>query len=224
VVVFHTAGDKSGDWNLKEIAETLQAMLNVSGQEDKLTELAGEGGDGGRQKVLDYAEGLAADTYNRLVSDFTQAGIDFVEVAKGMLLRSIDQMWVDHLETMDYMRRGIGLRGYGQRDPLVEYKKEAYRLYHELLDLIRQQLVYSIYRTGDALKMAPAALLNLSQSEQPKNLKLEGAAKEMEKLSAKRDNFDLVREKAKDESGKAVGRNDLCPCGSGKKFKKCCGQ
>ncbi|MDD3285391.1 MAG: preprotein translocase subunit SecA [Patescibacteria group bacterium] len=224
VVVFHTAGDKSGDWNLKEIAETLQAMLNVSGQEDKLTELAGEGGDAGRQKVLDYAEGLAADTYNLLVSDFTQAGIDFVEVAKGMLLRSIDQMWVDHLETMDYMRRGIGLRGYGQRDPLVEYKKEAYRLYHELLDLIRQQLVYSIYRTGDALKMAPAALLNLSQSEQPKNLKLEGAAKEMEKLSAKRDNFDLVREKAKDESGKTVGRNDPCPCGSGKKYKKCCGQ
>ena len=223
VVNFHTPGDKSGDWNLKEIAETLQAMLNVSGQEDKLKELAGEGGDAGRQKVLDYAEELAVDTYNRLVSDFTQAGIDFVEVAKGMLLRSIDQMWVDHLETMDYMRRGIGLRGYGQRDPLVEYKKEAYRLYHELLDLIRQQLVYSIYRTGDALKMAPSALLNLSQSEQPKNLKLEGAAKEMEKLSAKRDNFDLVREKAKDESGKAVGRNDLCPCGSGKKFKKCCG-
>lgn len=105
-----------------------------------------------------------------MVTDFTQAGIDFVEVAKGMYLRSIDQMWVDHLETMDYMRRGIGLRGYGQRDPLVEYKKEAYRMYHELLDLIRQQLVYSIYRTGDALKMAPASLLQMSGSEQPEGI------------------------------------------------------
>jgi preprotein translocase subunit SecA len=167
---------------------------------------------------------LAAAAYERLVSDFTQAGIDFVEVAKGLLLRSIDQMWIDHLETMDYMRRGIGLRGYGQRDPLVEYKKEAYRLYHELLDLIRQQLVYSIYRTGDILKMAPSALIRLSGSEQPKNLKLEGAAKEMEKLSAKRDNFDLVRDKVKDEFGKTVGRNDPCPCGSGKKYKKCHGR
>ncbi|MDD3663199.1 MAG: SEC-C metal-binding domain-containing protein, partial [Candidatus Pacebacteria bacterium] len=59
---------------------------------------------------------------------------------------------------------------------------------------------------------------------QPQNLKLEGAPKEMAKMSAKRDNFDLVREKTKDESGKTVGRNDPCPCGSGKKFKKCCGQ
>ena len=223
VISFHTPGDKSSEWNLKEIAETLHAMLNVSDQEDKLKELAGDGTDLGRQAVLDYAKNLASETYNRLVTDFTQAGIDFVEIAKGMLLRSIDQMWVDHLETMDYMRRGIGLRGYGQRDPLVEYKKEAYRMYHELLDLIRQQLVYSIYRTGDALKMAPASLLQMSGSEQPKNLKLEGAPKEMEKLSAKRDNFDLVREKAKDETGKIVGRNDPCPCGSGKKYKRCHG-
>ncbi|HNU81192.1 MAG TPA: preprotein translocase subunit SecA [bacterium] len=224
VIVFHTSGDKSGDWNFKEIVETLRTMLNVSEQEDKLKELAGDGGEAGRQKVLDYVQELAAATYERLVSDFTQAGIDFVEVAKGLLLRSIDQMWIDHLETMDYMRRGIGLRGYGQRDPLVEYKKEAYRLYHELLDLIRQQLVYSIYRTGDILKMAPSALIRLSGSEQPKNLKLEGAAKEMEKLSAKRDNFDLVRDKVKDEFGKTVGRNDPCPCGSGKKYKKCHGR
>lgn len=223
VISFHTAGDKSEDWNLKEIAETIQTMLSVSKQEEKLKELAGVGLDAGRQAVLDYSKELATKTYADLVLKFTQAGVDFVEVARGILLRSIDQMWVDHLETMDYMRRGIGLRGYGQHDPLVEYKKEAYRMYHELMDLIRQQLVYSIYRTADALRMAPSALLNISQSEQPKNLQLEGAPKQMERLSDKRDNFDLVKEKVKDESGKTVGRNDPCPCGSGKKYKKCCG-
>ncbi|MBN2884947.1 SEC-C domain-containing protein, partial [Patescibacteria group bacterium] len=223
VITVHCAGEKASEWNLKEIAETMKTMLNFSGQEDKLKELAGEGNELGRQAVLDYFKEEAIKSYDELVEKFQQAGINFVEISKGILLRSIDQTWVEHLETMDYMRRGIGLRGYGQHDPLVEYKKESYRLYHELLDLVRQQLVYSIYRTADALQMAPSALMSLSQSEQPKNLVLEGAPKQMKKLSEKRDNFDLVREKTKDESGKTVGRNDPCPCGSGKKYKKCCG-
>jgi preprotein translocase subunit SecA len=224
VVSFHTAAEKSDQWNLKEIAETLYAMLSLSDQEGKLKELVVEDLETSRQAIINYCQNKAEDVYRELVEKFSVAGITFAEVVKGMLLRSIDQMWVDHLETMDYMRRGIGLRGYGQRDPLVEYKKEAYRLYHELLDLVRQQLVYSVYRSGDALRMAPSALLQMSGGDQPKNLKLEGAAKEMEKISSKRDNFDLVRDKVKDESGKTVGRNDPCPCGSGKKFKKCCEQ
>jgi len=224
VVSFHTATEKSEQWNLKEVSETLYAMLSLSNQEEKLKELLVEDLEVSRQSIIDYCQNKAEEVYKELVGKFSEAGIAFAEVVKGMLLRSIDQMWVDHLETMDYMRRGIGLRGYGQRDPLVEYKKEAYRLYHELLDLVRQQLVYSFYRSGDALRMAPSALLQMSGGDQPKNLKLEGAAKEMEKLSSKRDNFDLVRDRVKDESGKTVGRNDPCPCGSGKKFKKCCGQ
>ncbi|MGE5426203.1 MAG: preprotein translocase subunit SecA [Bacillota bacterium] len=224
VASFHTAADKTEDWNLQEIAETMKSLYSQDESLENLKAKAGEGGEEGRKTLVAYLESQANAAYDRLEGKFREAGVDFREVAKGMLLRSIDQTWVEHLETMDYMRRGIGLRGYGQHDPLVEYKKEAYRMYHELLDLIRQQLAYSIYKTGDALQMAPSALLKLGESEQPKNLRLEGAPKEMEKLSAKRDNFDLVREKAKDESGKVVGRNDPCPCGSGKKYKKCHGK
>ncbi|MDP3836938.1 MAG: preprotein translocase subunit SecA [bacterium] len=224
IVSFHTVGDKAEEWNLQEIAETMRTMFSADKNLlDRLKEVAGVGEETGREAVLKYLKDAAADTYERLVKSFTEANVDFREVAKGMLLRSIDQMWVEHLETMDYMRRGIGLRGYGQRDPLVEYKKEAYRMYHDLKELIRQQLAYSIYKTADALRAAPSAVIKLGESEQPKNLRLEGAPKEMEKLSEKRDNFDLVREKAKDESGKVIGRNDPCPCGSGKKYKKCHG-
>jgi len=225
VVNFHTSAEKISDWNIKEIAETIYAMINLSDQEEELKKLLKNNHNTeSREAIIVYLCERADEVYKKIVHQFDQASIDFVEIAKGMLLRAIDQTWIDHLETMDYMRRGIGLRGYGQRDPLVEYKKEAYHLYHELLDLVRQQLVYSIYRVGDALKMAPAALLKLGASESPDNFKLEGAAKEMNKLSSKRDNFDLVREKLKDESGKTVGRNDPCPCGSGKKYKKCCGK
>ena len=102
-----------------------------------------------------------------------------------------------------------------------EYKKESFRMYHELNDLIRAQVVYSIYKTGDALNMAPEILANFASS-QPKNLKFAGAVKDSS--STEPQTIDLVHEKVKDASGKTVGRNDLCPCGSGKKFKKCCGK
>lgn len=78
----------------------------------------------------------------------TEAGFNWLEVERSVLLRTIDMLWMDHLETMDYMRRGIGLRGYGQRDPLVEYKKEAYQMFNELNSLIEKQVVYSIYKIG----------------------------------------------------------------------------
>jgi len=123
---------------------------------------------------------------------------------------------------MDYLRGSIGLRGYGQRDPLVEYKKEAYRLFRELNELIRRQVVYSIYKTGDALELAPQLVASLQKQNDKQNLKFSGAAK-VSTEHQPGETIDLVRDKIKDESGKVVGRNDLCPCGSGKKFKKCCG-
>ena len=141
-----------------------------------------------------------------------------------MLVRSLDQMWVEHLETVDYLRRGIGLRGYGQRDPLVEYKKEAYLLYQELNDLISRQVVYSIYKTADALTIAAASEIKLFAEEPEKRLNFTGAEKEMHREGALRNNVDLVNDKPKNESGEKVGRNDPCPCGSGKKYKQCCGK
>ncbi|MFA5109637.1 MAG: preprotein translocase subunit SecA [Patescibacteria group bacterium] len=227
VVAFHTVADNADEWDIKEINETMRTIWNAG--EDvrpKLEEMAKgvKSKDAIREDIISYLTTAAENKYVALTEGFKRANLEFKEVEKGILIRSIDEMWVEHLETVDYLRRGIGLRGYGQRDPLVEYKKEAFRLYQELNGLINKQVVYAIYKTGDALIMAQSSELKSFADQPEKNLEFSGAVKEMHKEASGRNTIDLVHERAKDDSGDKVGRNDLCPCGSGKKYKKCCGK
>ena len=167
---------------------------------------------------------LAQEKYGKMKEAFSQANMNFAEIEKGIMLKSIDVLWIEHLETIDYLRKGIGLRGYGQRDPLVEYKKEAFHLYHDLLDLIRRQIVYSIYKTGEALSsFSGEKLAAMSSAANRTNIKYQAP----EKTAIEQHShmlLDVVPDKLKNEKGEKVGRNDLCPCGSGKKYKKCCGK
>jgi len=132
-------------------------------------------------------------------------------VFKSVLLRAIDMLWVEHLDAMDSMRRGVGLSGYAQKDPLVEYKKHAFKMFNELLTNIRQQVVYSIFKVS--INSQPV------QPQQNSNLNFSGPQKTGQISSTL-----PSPAKIKDEAGHKVGRNDPCPCGSGKKFKKCCGK
>lgn len=227
VVSFHTSADNVADWDVKEIYETMRTIW-TAGEEvrSKLTELIkkSESKDLIREEIITYLQAEADARYLALAQDFAAVNLEFIEVEKGVLIRSIDEMWVEHLETVDYLRRGIGLRGYGQRDPLVEYKKEAWRLYQELNALINKQVAYSIYRTGDGLRLTAASEVKLFADQEEKKLNFTGAAKEMHKAAEKRNTIDLVHEKTKNDEGEKVGRNDLCPCGSGKKYKKCHGK
>jgi preprotein translocase subunit SecA len=221
VVNFHCAAEQTKDWNLKEISETMATIVEADPEiSRKLEEIANESGHQVKEKMVGYLTEYVGTRYQEIGEAFTALGVDFAEVEKGVLIRSIDQLWVEHLETMDYMRRGIGLRGYGQRDPLVEYKKEAYRLFRELNDLIRKQVAYSIFKTADAINLAPDEILKIGEEEN-KRLKFEGAKKTMDDSGER---IEDIRERAKDDEGNKVGRNDLCPCGSGKKYKKCCGK
>lgn len=228
IVNFHTAPENKSDWNLQEITETMRSIWNapedLGASLNQVSQVEKNHGDV-REDIISYLSEEALKRYNGLALGFSAAGLKFSEVEKGILIRSIDQMWVEHLETVDYLRRGIGLRGYGQRDPLVEYKKEAYHLYQELNTLIRKQVVYSIYKTGDALVAAQAQEISLFAKKPPTDrLNFSGAAKEMYRQAESRNTADLVHEKVKSETGEKVGRNDDCPCGSGKKFKKCHGK
>ncbi|MFA4942972.1 MAG: SEC-C metal-binding domain-containing protein, partial [Patescibacteria group bacterium] len=218
VVSFHTPGENISDWNFQEIAETFKTIISAENIKDKISNLKS------REEIINFLVELVKEKYLNMKAAFKAVNINFAEIEKGILIRSIDTLWIEHLETIDYLRRGIGLRGYGQHDPLVEYKKEAYLMFSELNSLIQKQVVYSIFKTGDALgglsaeKVAAIATVN-------ENRRLNFSAPEktaVEKHSHQ--NTDLVHEKEKNEAGEKVGRNDLCPCGSGKKYKKCHGK
>jgi len=241
VVSFHTASEEVKDWNLEEIYQVVSTIFPV---EEKLKQdLSGFTENGNkldkalaRTAIIEHLFGLAKNNYKKISDKFKEFGIEWREIEKGVAIRSIDTLWIEHLEAMSCMRQGIGLRGYGQRDPLVEYKKEAYGLYNELNNLIQKQVVYSIYKVG-ALDETPIKDFEApSLADRAKNFS--APAKEMNNGSSSFSGFtqgagsgnkasatvNMVQSKAKDAEGNKVGRNDPCPCGSGKKYKKCCGK
>jgi preprotein translocase subunit SecA len=126
------------------------------------------------------------------------------QLERFFVLQIIDQQWVDHLQDMDHMKEGVGLRGYGQLDPLREYKREGFALFEGLMDRIKEETLSHIFRIQLVLQRP---------QERPRKKK----ALQMSH-GDDGDRPATVRRKEK-----KVGRNAPCPCGSGKKYKKCCG-
>ncbi len=244
VVSFHTAAERIDEWNLDEIYQVSGTIFPITEQlKDDLSKYTKENDKLDKVKVrtllIEYLYKMANDSYSNILRITNELNINWQELEKSVLIRSIDTLWVEHLEAMSSVRQGIGLRGYGQRDPLIEYKKEAFRLYGELNSLIRKEVVYSIFKvgathTGDNQKRR--AITDFKSPEiADRATSFSAPAKTMDSSSAsfsgfKADNTnnnsgsgDLVKKKLRNEDGEKVGRNDLCPCGSGKKYKKCCG-
>jgi preprotein translocase subunit SecA len=129
-------------------------------------------------------------------------------IEKLILLSSLDALWKDHLLAMDLLKEGIGLRGYGQKDPLVEYQKEAYALFVDMMLRLREQVLGYLF----AVELREEGQIEEAQ------------AKKEHQASAQRMRMNLEPEPvAVRRDGRKVGRNDPCPCGSGKKYKKCHG-
>jgi len=129
------------------------------------------------------------------------------QIENWVMLRAVNDRWMDHLQTIDYIREGIGLRGYGQVDPLVAYKRETYDLFQNTLRAIRDQSVRMVFRAQ--IQQAP--------QEQPQMTRLDDASAVSSSEPALRNGSQPTGE----TDWSKVGRNDLCPCGSGKKFKAC---
>ncbi|MDH4142178.1 MAG: SEC-C metal-binding domain-containing protein, partial [Chloroflexota bacterium] len=150
----HLVGEDPGEWNFEGLTTALNAM-GLSGEgtsPDELWEI------GGREAVADHLRELADARLDAREAEIGEA--DWAQVERLVLVRTIDSLWVEHLTELDDMRRGIGLRGYAQQDPLNEFRREAFRLYEELRDLIRHGVASSIFRVTVQRQPAPDAGLS----------------------------------------------------------------
>lgn len=148
-------------------------------------------------EIREYLHDKAVMGYERREAEIGPENMR--ELERIVTLRAVDSKWMDNLDAMDQLRAGIGLRAYGQKDPLVEYKYEAYDMFGQMIEEIQEDIVRTLY--------------HVNVVERPE---------ERENLIENR-NEDDVQTKAPIHVNK-IGRNDPCPCGSGKKYKKCCGQ
>lgn len=228
VISFHTASEDQAEWNRQEIVETVATIFPLDESERQaIVALPGSGGGKldaavARTALIELLVELTRQKYAALIVAKAQHPELVLEIEKQILLRAIDNLWVEHLVAIDYLRTGIGLRGYGQRDPLVEYKKETYRMFNELLVLIQKEVVYTIFKVSVGIELAPSIMQN-------QNLILQGADESAPQsfVSGGKETggakFVTVSRKPKTPDGQNVGRNDPCYCGSGKKYKKCHG-
>ena len=149
-----------------------------------------------------------------------EAGPLYADLLRYFLLEELDRGWKEHLRNMDFLRDGIGLRGYGQRDPKLEYKREGFNMFQELLVHIREGAFRALTRVrveqrptevAEEVVAAPEPAPMFQHKEQP------------QQLSYSNEPEDLLGAPAQAKAENKPGRNDPCPCGSGKKYKKCCG-
>ena len=149
-----------------------------------------------------------------------EAGPLYADLLRYFLLEELDRGWKEHLRNMDFLRDGIGLRGYGQRDPKLEYKREGFNMFQELLVHIREGAFRALTRVrveqrptevAEEVVAAPEPEPMFQHKEQP------------QQLSYSNEPEDLLGAPAQAKAENKPGRNDPCPCGSGKKYKKCCG-
>jgi preprotein translocase subunit SecA len=191
LVALHTAG-YSDDWDLEALQASVRTIMPLPPSFTptrwrKLTPKEIE------EQLLDLAEKLYEEKERQLGAE------DMRQVERLVMLRAVDSLWIRHLTDLDNLREGIGLRAYGQQDPLVAFKKEAHEMYADLMTAIQHTIVGDIYR------------VSLVREPQPRPMREMRTSVEAQRAPQP------VR-----TAGARVGRNDPCPCGSGKKYKHCC--
>ena len=155
------------------------------------------------QGLIDLLQERATDIYTRKEQELGEPLMR--ELERVMMLRVVDEYWMDNIDAMQELRQGIGLRAYGQNDPVVEYKREGYEMFERMIAAIQEETLRRIF---------------LARVQVGGQVKRERVAK----VTGESAGADGTVKKQPVKKGKKVGRNDPCPCGSGKKYKKCCGR
>ena len=168
------------------------------------------------------AAAVEAD-YAAKAAAWTAAGIDMRQVEKQLMLQVLDQKWKEHLAVMDHLRQGIHLRAYAQKQPKQEYKRESFALFQQLQDNISHDVIRWLSRI-EVQRQA-----EIEEAERERRLKESGAMRynhveEGQAQPRRRATAEMAKAETFVRSGRKVGRNEPCPCGSGKKYKHCCGR
>lgn len=186
-------------WDIKGLKEAFsrQFALHLNRTDSELREM-------GIEALREYLFREAEEAYQRKEQEFGTPLLRHLE--KMVMLQVIDNHWKDHLLSMDLLKEGIGLRGYGQKDPLIEYKREGFDMFSAMIEKIQTDAVERLFRIK-AVREEP--VLGQAMAYRPEIQMNRG---------------ELVKAAPARRENKKVGRNEPCPCGSGKKYKKCCGR
>ena len=196
----YCASEDGTDWDIPQITQYLENLCVHHGVIEQHKDLV-------EQEDKDaFVEALKADArafYEEREALLAEIGVDMREFERVMLLRAVDVRWMDHIDAMDQLRDGIGFRAYGGKNPVTEYQIEARAMFEELNHFIREDTVRHIYQAK--VERTPERV----QTAKPVEGRLAG---------------DAPRQPRRVKASEKVGRNDPCPCGSGLKYKNCCGK
>jgi preprotein translocase subunit SecA len=243
------------DWNRRAIADWVNLSFPIGLPEDEILRIADHGSEppvpGSLFDGLSPAQFAVAQHIAKAVRDLYDLKVSFENpdqlrsIERYTILSAIDRLWQEHLYHMDSLRNSIGLRAYGQRDPLIEYKVEAFKMFDELMINIKSEICRNIFLSASSLMAFEQFFRNLpnravhaeAAAFAPSQPKGRSAAtgvttapvptgpdgrKASEMVTDATE--ELSRPQAPVRTGPKVGRNDPCPCGSGKKYKQCCGR
>src|SRR6185437_6717910 len=236
------AGDYNPEqWTVRALADWVNLNFPLGIPEGEIVKAA----ESGTEEPVSGSlyDGLSASQFAvcNFISDAVRKAYDLKisfenpdalkEVERYTILSAIDRLWQEHLYEMDSLRYSIGLRGYGQLDPLVEYKAEGYKIFDELMVNIKTEICHNIFRSASSLMAFENFLRSMPKQTSHQSTSAFGGSTTNEDTKGKGSDMvseaadELSKEKPKPKrSGPKVGRNDPCPCGSGKKYKVCCGR
>jgi len=209
----HCPGDQEPEeWDLQGLSFQLSRIFKmfVTFPREEIPRLTKEG-------LYEKFAQLAGETYDRLERELTPEKMR--ERERVYMLQTLDYYWKSHLYEMDELKAGAGLRAYGQRDPLVEYKRESFDIFTEMLDKIGEAVVFNILNAVTPEGSRPGVS---KKAEEPQLVEVKESGLNLLRVDQTPAATEKVK-KAPLRVGQKIGRNDPCPCGSGKKYKKCCG-
>jgi preprotein translocase subunit SecA len=241
-VLEFTSDEDISEWSVRGLADWVNLNFPLGLPEEEIIKAANAGSEepvaGSLFDGLTAAQFSVCTFISKAIRDAYQLKISFEtnpdalkSVERYTILSAIDKMWQEHLYNMDGLRNSIGLRAYGQRDPLIEYKAEAFKIFEELMVNIKTEICHNIFRSASSLMAFENFLRKVPQRTEHQASSAFGGTTTASSGGAEGKPSDVVSEaaaaleKAKPiRSGPKVGRNDPCPCGSGKKYKQCCGK